>query len=145
NSRLAPFVAAAPLAKGGLRAIWAKMGPLFHARRNPFRRTVAVHLLVLGAVVFIWLNAYEYRNAEGLNVLTATQFKVNGECVLNFTPETQWPIAIAEATRKTIPYALGLVFQAIVLALGTLFMAGYGVIGLEAEDTGAPSDVIPTS
>jgi hypothetical protein len=136
NSRMAPFVAALPVAGGGVKAIRAEMAEGFRAAPGRFRLAVAVHLLVLGLVTFVWLDGYTTQDAAGEHVHDATNFTVHGQYVLSLTLDSGWPDAIATSVDATVPAALELVLRLFMALLGTIFIAAYALLGLDHDEVG---------
>jgi hypothetical protein len=131
NSRLAPLVPALLVAGDGARVVRAKAVELFAASPGRWRAAVAVHLLVLGLVTFVWLDGYTTVADGRYETVNSTNFKVNAQYVLSLSLDTNWPNDIASVLKATVPAPLSYFLRVVMAVLGTVFMAAYAVIGQE--------------
>ncbi|MEZ0229626.1 MAG: hypothetical protein ACAI25_13435, partial [Planctomycetota bacterium] len=123
SARAAPVLAV--LAKDpalGARAI----GPgreLYQRAPWPWRWTVLVELVVLGAVTYV-----HYSGDEAL--------AFNGAVVTELTTSNGWPKAVAAATRSSVPIAVFYGARLFTAFASTLFVAAYVILGEESKDAG---------
>lgn len=123
-TRTAPLLHALARRDGELGGTVSRARGLFSVFPGRWRATVAVHLLVLGAVTFVYYEGYGR---------SSTNLHFNATGVLNFTVENACPNAIASAARSGLPDIVSLLAKAVTVLASSLFLSAYLVLGAEID------------